>query len=47
MYIHILSDSSSFIEVQSIVKLQKSTQRVSREPYCIRTCLAESQSGAL
>jgi hypothetical protein len=31
--IHIPSDSSDFIEVQSIVKLQKSTRRVSWEPY--------------
>jgi 23S rRNA pseudouridine1911/1915/1917 synthase len=33
MDIHIPSDSSGFIERQSIVKLQKSTRRVSREPY--------------
>ncbi|MDR0631134.1 MAG: hypothetical protein LBF66_01005 [Holosporales bacterium] len=32
-YILIPSDSSGFIEVKSIVKLRKSTRRVSREPY--------------
>ncbi|MDR0631422.1 MAG: hypothetical protein LBF66_02535 [Holosporales bacterium] len=36
--IHIPPDASGFIELQSIVKLQKSTRRVSREPY--RGCLA-------
>jgi hypothetical protein len=30
---HIPSDSSGFIELQSIVKLQKSTRRVSQKPY--------------
>ncbi|MDR0631331.1 MAG: hypothetical protein LBF66_02040, partial [Holosporales bacterium] len=31
-FTHISSDSSGFIEAQSIVKLQKSTRRISREP---------------
>ncbi|MDR0631031.1 MAG: hypothetical protein LBF66_00435 [Holosporales bacterium] len=31
--IYIPSDSSGFIEAQSIIRLRKSTRRVSREPY--------------
>ncbi|MDR0631449.1 MAG: hypothetical protein LBF66_02685 [Holosporales bacterium] len=37
--IHIPSDSSGFIEAQSIVKLQKSTRQASREPYIKASCL--------